>query len=79
MLNRNTLVVSTQHVEPTWRDVPIIRTMLDLISSLERMGETIETIVLGGEFALDDDLAAFLRETYPSIDVVFADEQQRWV
>jgi hypothetical protein len=44
--------------------------MLDMITWLERAGESLVTVILGGEFARDRELASFLRETYPSVEVV---------
>jgi hypothetical protein len=50
----------------------VVRTMLDMIDCLERAGSAFMTVVLGGEYARDLEIAAFLRETYPTVNVVAA-------
>jgi hypothetical protein len=65
-----TLVVTTRESESTWRDAPVVRTLLDMITWLERASDAIATLVLGGEFARDGEIATFVRESYPSIALV---------
>lgn len=50
----------------------MVRTMLDMIACLERAGSALVTVILGGDYARDHELASFLRETYPTVDVVAA-------
>ena len=66
-----TLVVTTRETESSWRDAPIVRTLLDMITWLERASGAIATLVLGGEFARDRDIETFVRESYPSIALVY--------
>ena len=72
MGERTALVVTTADgsVATTWRDAPVVRTLLDMITFLERAGTALFTVILGGEFARDGEIMTFLRETYPGIDVV---------
>lgn len=72
MGERKALVVTTTDagVAATWRDAPIVRTLLDMITFLERAGAAIYAVVLGGDFARDREITAFLRETYPGLDVI---------
>ena len=70
MGERTALVVTTG--ETTWRDAPVVRTLLDMITFLERAGAALFTVILGGDFARDREISAFLREAYPGIDVVIA-------
>jgi hypothetical protein len=74
MGNRHSLVVVRDEIEATpWRDAPlVVRTMLDMIDCLERAGSALMTVILGGEYARDLEIAAFLRETYPTVNVVAA-------
>ena len=58
--------------EPTWNGADVACTMLDMIGWLERTRAALVTVVLDGEFARDAELASFLRETYPSADVIAA-------
>lgn len=44
--------------------------MLDMIAWLERAGSAAVTLILRGEYARDSAVAAFVRETYPRVDVV---------
>jgi hypothetical protein len=72
MGERTALVVTTTDasVATTWRNSPIVRTLLDMITFLERAGAAIYAVVLGGDFARDREITLFLRETYPGLDVV---------
>jgi hypothetical protein len=74
MGNQHSLVVVKDAGQAaSWRDARVVvRTMLDMIDWLERAGSGLMTVVLGGEYATDLELAAFLRETYPSVNVVAA-------
>ena len=74
MGKRHSLVVVKDAIEATpWPDAPlVVRTMLDMIDCLERAGSALMTVVLGGEYARDLEIAAFLRETYPTVNVVAA-------
>jgi hypothetical protein len=73
MGNRQSLVVVKDVSEATsWRDAHVVRTMLDMIEWLERFGAALVTVILGGDYARDRELAVFLRETYPTVDVVAA-------
>lgn len=68
MSSRQSLVVTTGEVSVG--NAHVVRTMLDMIAWLERAGETIATVFLGGEFARDREVALFLRETYPSVELI---------
>jgi hypothetical protein len=71
MGNRQSLVVVNDASQAaSWRDAQVVRTMLDMIAWLERAGSALVTVVLGGEYAADLEIASFLRETYPSVEVV---------
>jgi hypothetical protein len=72
MGQRTALVVTTTDasIAMTWRDAPVVRTLLDMITFLERAGAALFTVILGGDFARDHELMTFLRETYPGVDVV---------
>ena len=73
MGNRRSLVVMRDvGREPTWNGADIAWTMLDMIGWLERTRAAVVTVVLDGDFARDAELASFLRETYPTADVVAA-------
>lgn len=73
MGNRRALVVMRDvDREPAWNGADVARTMLDMIGWLERMRAALVTVVLDGDFAHDAELASFLRETYPTADVVAA-------
>jgi hypothetical protein len=74
MGNRHSLVVVKDASQATsWRDAHfVVRTMLDMIDCLDRAGSALMTVVLGGEYASDLEIAAFLRETYPTVDVIAA-------
>ena len=74
MGERTALVVTNADtsVAATWRDAPVVRTLLDMITFLERAGAALFTVILGGDFARDREISAFLREAYPGIDVVIA-------
>lgn len=73
MGNRRSLVVVREpRVEPAWNGADVACTMLDMIGWLERMRAALVTVVLDGEFARDAELASFLREAYPSADIVAA-------
>lgn len=71
MGNQHSLVVVNDASQAaSWRDAHVVRTMLDMIAWLERAGSALVTVILGGTFARDLELASFLRETYPSADIV---------
>lgn len=70
MSERQALLVTTGDVRGG--NAHIVRTMLDMVTWLEHAGESIVTVFLGGEFARDCEVATFLRETYPSVDLVVA-------
>jgi len=73
MGNRRSLVVVREvRAQPTWNGADIACTMLDMIGWLERTEAARVTVVLDGDFARDAELASFLRETYPTADVVAA-------
>ena len=73
MGNRRALVVMREvRGEPAWNGADIACTMLDMIGWLERTRAALVTVVLDGEYARDTELTSFLRETYPSADVVAA-------
>lgn len=73
MGNRQSLVVvSDPGAAAPWRGAHVVRTMLDMIARIEHAGSALVTVILGGEFARDSEIASFLRETYPSIQVVAA-------
>jgi len=70
-MNRELLVVARDAgIASTWGGAHIARTMLDMIAWLERAGSAAVTLILRGEYAADTAIARFLRETYPSVDVV---------
>lgn len=73
MGNRQSLVVvKDESLAASWRGAHVVRTMLDMIACLERAGSALVTVILGGDYARDHELASFLRETYPTVDVVAA-------
>ena len=68
--SQSVVVVDDAELAASWRDAQVVRTMLDMISCLERAGSRVVTVILRGAFARDVELAGFLRETYPTVDVV---------
>jgi hypothetical protein len=64
------VVVNDTSQAVSWRNAHVVRTMLDMISCLESAGSSLVTVVLGGDFARDLEIAGFLRETYPAVTVV---------
>ncbi|HTL36586.1 MAG TPA: hypothetical protein VL326_25810 [Kofleriaceae bacterium] len=62
------LVVTTRDTHV--RTDRVVRTMLDMVDALERRSDAIATVILGGDFARDREVETFLRETYPSLEVV---------
>lgn len=56
--------------QPPRPDAVLVRTNLDLISQLEDPTSFVVTVVLAGAFAKDRELASFLLESYPGIEVV---------
>jgi hypothetical protein len=62
------LVVTTRDTHV--RTDRVVRTMLDMVDALERRSDSIATVILGGDFARDREVETFLRETYPSLEVV---------
>ncbi len=66
------VVVNDASLAASWRDALVVRTMLDMIAWLESAGTSLVTVILGGDFARDLEIAGFLRETYPTVDVVAA-------
>lgn len=62
------LVVTTRDTHV--RTDRVVRTMLDMVAALERRHDAISTVILGGDFARDRDVETFLRETYPSLEIV---------
>ena len=72
-MEREALVVVNDASMPSaWRAAHVVRTMLDMIEWLERAANAVVTVVLGGDYAADHELVTFLRETYPSAQVVAA-------
>ena len=51
----------------------IVSTPLELIRELEFQGTAIASIVLTGAYARDPELAAFIFDHYPLIDVIVED------
>jgi hypothetical protein len=70
--HQSLVVVNDPSQAESWRDAHVVRTMLDMISCLERAGSSLVTVILGGDFASDLELAGFLRETYPTVDIIAA-------
>jgi len=71
MGDRQSLVVASDaSLAASGRDDHVVRTMLDMISCLERAGSRLVTVILRGDFARDLELAGFLRETYPTVEIV---------
>lgn len=71
MVDRQSLVVADDaNLAASGRDAHVVRTMLDMISCLERVGSRVVTVILRGHFARDLEIAGFLRETYPTVEVV---------
>lgn len=57
-------------------DAVVVRTNLDLISHLEDPRNFVAAVVLAGHFAGDRELASFLVESYPGLQVIDeADDQ----
>lgn len=70
-MERELLVVANDPSSAsTWGGAHIARTMLDMVAWLERAGSVAVTLILRGEYARDSAIAAFVRETYPRVDVV---------
>ena len=67
------LVSSHEGPAPRREHTRLVTTLLDMVTRIERFGERISTVILRGEFARDHQVAAFLRESYPSLSVVVAD------
>jgi hypothetical protein len=67
-----TLVMTTASTLESRRgaDTLLVGTPLDLIRHLEDPTNGLVTVVLTGQFAGDDDLHKFLRESYPRIELV---------
>ncbi len=51
-------------------DVVVVTTPLDLIHELERTDHLTSTVVLTGAFAANRDLATFLVDFYPAIQIL---------
>ncbi len=51
------------------RDTVVVTTPLELVFALEEAAAQLATIVLGGRFVSDHDLAGFLNEHYPQVGV----------
>lgn len=51
-------------------DAVVVRTNLELISQLEDPQSFVVAVVLAGRFAQDRELAAFLIESYPGLQVI---------
>lgn len=64
------VVVNDASVTSSWRSAHVVRTMLDMIEWLERAANSFVTVVLSGAYAEDDELVRFLREAYPSAQVL---------
>ena len=71
MITIRAVVLGTDELDARRRGTGAMftRTPLDMLQVLERAEETIEVIVLAGEFARRDDIARFLRDSYPQIPV----------
>jgi hypothetical protein len=68
-----TVVMTTAPIDETRRggdDTVLVATPLDLIRVLEGCQDGIVTVVLTERFAADPELSAFLRETYPRVELV---------
>ena len=51
-------------------DSVVVKTNLDLISQLEDPRSFVAAVVLAGAFAKDRELASFLIESYPGLEVI---------
>lgn len=51
----------------------VVSTPLELIRELEFLGTAVSSIVLTGAYARDPELAAFLYDHYPAIDITVED------
>ena len=65
------LVLGSDELELCCRGTAAVftRTPLDMIQMLERTDLALDAVVLAGEFARRDDIAAFLRESYPQLAI----------
>ncbi len=63
----DTLIVSSEPVPGARADAFVVGTPLEAITRLER--RPVHTVVLAGSFARNRELAAFLRDFYPSVRV----------
>ena len=74
-----TVVVSgdPRHQEQQGPDAVVVQTNLDLISQLEDPHSFVVTVVLAGAFAKDRELASFLIECYPGLEVVDATDEAK--
>jgi hypothetical protein len=59
-----------RHRQPPRPDSVVVRTNLDLIAQLEDPRNFVVAVVLAGAFAKDRELASFLVESYPGIQVI---------
>lgn len=64
---REILIVSSSYQPSRYDDVFVVATPLEAIERLER--RRVRTVVLEGTFAKNRELAAFLRDFYPSVRV----------
>jgi hypothetical protein len=70
-MDRELLIVTrAAGLASTWGGAHVVSTMLDMIAWLERAGSAAVTLILRGEYATDEATARFVRDTYPSVDVV---------
>jgi len=67
-----TVIVSgdPRHQEQQHPDSVVVQTNLDLISQLEDPRNFVTAVVLAGSFAADRELASFLVESYPGLQVI---------
>jgi hypothetical protein len=70
MVGQALVVVNDANLAPSWRDAHVVRTMLDMIAWLERATAKVITVILGGDYAGDHEIIGFLRETYPTAQLV---------
>ena len=72
-----TLVVSRSRRKLQPKRFHVVRTPLDMITTLEHERASYETVILTGRFANNPELVSFLSSTYPALRILSggADEE----
>jgi hypothetical protein len=62
-----------RHQDQRHPDTVVVQTNLDLIKQLENPESFVVAVILAGRFAADRELASFLVESYPGLEVIDGD------